>query len=81
MIVVRAIDDYEDIVVLTDRVYLIAGDYHVSDENELVIDDGVALVNQGDHIAIIGSTNEEDAFMYTIKKSEITERLFGAMKE
>ena len=81
MIVVRAIDDWEDIVVLTDRVYLIAGDYHVSDENELVIDDGVALVNQGDHIAIIGSTNEKDAFMYKFKKSEITKELFREMGE
>jgi len=81
MIVVRAIDKYKDIVILTDKVYFIAGDYFESDEGELVIDDGVALVDQGDHVAIIGSVDEEEAFIYTIKKSEITERLFGEMKE
>ena len=81
MIVVRAIDDWEDIVVLTDKIYAIAGDYHENDERELVIDDGVALVDQGDHIAIIGSVNEEDAFMYKFKKSEITKELFREMGE
>jgi len=81
MIVVRAIDDWKDIVVLTDKVYFIAGDYYESDEKEIVIDDGVALVNQGDHIAIIGSVDEEEAFMYTIKKSEFYKKLCREVKE
>ena len=81
MIVVRAIDDWEDIVVLTDKIYAIAGDYHKNDKGELVIDDGVALVDQGDHVAIIGSVNEEDAFMYKFKRSEITKELFREMRE
>ena len=81
MIVVRAINWDEDIVVLTDKIYAIAGDYYESDEGEFVIKDGVALVNQGDHIAIIGSVLEEYGFMYRLKKSEFYKKLFEEVEE
>ena len=75
MIAVRATDDWEDIVVPTDKVYFIEGDYYETVERELVINDGVALVNLGDYVAIIGSTCGENAFMYRIKKSEFFRKI------
>ena len=81
MIVVRANDWDEDIVVLTNNVYLIAGDYYENDERELVIDEGIAIVDQGSHIAIIGSANSEYAFMYKFKKSEFYKKLSGGVKK
>jgi len=81
VIVVRANDWNEDIVVLTDNVYLIAGDYYKNDGGELVIDEGIAIVDQGDHIAIIGSANGEYAFMYKFKKSEFYKKLLGGIEK